>query len=127
MLQLNTETTAKPEEPKDHEPKCLCKCYMLKQFKVQNMTEEERNRRLQEKIKLIQADMNLPRRNVSSIIRTKTSAQDMRLSAQGIGYFSSALLAGVGGLMILLDATSLLRDFRTLLQNIRNFIDRDQA
>eukprot|EP00106_Octopus_bimaculoides_P004715 XP_014772157.1 PREDICTED: uncharacterized protein LOC106870548 [Octopus bimaculoides] len=76
-VESTIETTTNRVEPTTQPDMCLCKCVI-----PVNRTKEEEETYLQELTK----ELSIPKKNMSSYIRKKTSAPDHRISAQAAGY-----------------------------------------
>lgn len=93
----------------------LCKCLCPVSETIMN---EEEQKSFQSKMSSVAAYISIPKKNLSSTLRRKTSAQDDRPSAQGIGYIGIAFLCAVFGGLILMDLGSLVSQFGILYRNL---------
>ncbi|KAJ8297573.1 hypothetical protein KUTeg_024104 [Tegillarca granosa] len=89
-----------------HSRACKCPCSKVQaQAKYHNMTEEKLQSIIHETMK----DLDIPKKNLSSSIRKRTSAKDDRPASTGIGYLGITILAVVFGCIIMSDLANLYR------------------
>ena len=74
---------------------------------------------MQEKVLAIQKKLAVNVSELSATIRRLTSAEDNRPSAMSLGYLGISLIVGVFGTIFIIDATTLLRDIRKLVNNLK--------
>ncbi|XP_067657197.1 uncharacterized protein [Haliotis asinina] len=99
---------------------CVCDCSILTTF-VANITKEQ----LEIEIKRIQNKLLLNKENISATVRKRISVPDYRPSAQSIGYVGILVLVASLGSIVVLDFTSLLRDIKVAVANLRKLMTRD--
>lgn len=93
---------------------CSCPCSKVQAHaKYQNLTEEKLESIIQE----IKKELLVPKTNLSSLRRKKTSARDDRHSSIGIGYIGLVFLIIVFGAFVLSDITSLYRHIQMMRDN----------
>ncbi|XP_045181541.2 uncharacterized protein LOC123540515 [Mercenaria mercenaria] len=92
---------------------CVCPCGWVNP--PQNYTAEE----LQIIVLEIQEKLKVSKAELSSTIRKKTSAKDDRPSATAVGYVGLASIIVFISAMALLDITTLFRDMKILMSNLR--------
>ncbi|KAL8598762.1 hypothetical protein ACOMHN_033325 [Nucella lapillus] len=69
--------------------------------------------------KRIKSQLTLPTANLSATVRRKTSVMDARPSAQAVGVVGVGVIGSLLALVVILDLTSLRRDLRMLMTNIK--------
>ena len=74
---------------------------------------------LEEKLEELVRQLTVEPSNVSAAIRKKTCAEDARPSAAGVGYMGAALLGGVFGSLVVLDATTLFEGIKKAVSLIK--------
>ncbi|XP_060598566.1 uncharacterized protein LOC132752265 [Ruditapes philippinarum] len=94
---------------------CVCPCGWVNP--PQNYTPEE----LAEIVEEIQEKLKVSKAELSSTIRKKSSAPDDRPSATAVGYVGLASIIFTLGAMALLDITTVFRDVRVMIKNLREY------
>lgn len=90
--------------------KCLCHC----RGPTKSLTEEESK----SKMSKLRAELTIPKKDLSSTIRKKTSASDNRVSATGIGMVGVVMMCVVFGGIIILDLGMLVSHLGILYHNL---------
>ncbi|XP_060584454.1 uncharacterized protein LOC132740549 [Ruditapes philippinarum] len=92
---------------------CVCPCGWVNPPK--NYTDEE----LTAKVTAIQEKLKVSKESLSSTLRAKSSAKDDRSEAAAVGIVGVVFLVSLVGAIFLLDLTTIARDVRMLLGNLR--------
>ncbi|XP_060584538.1 uncharacterized protein LOC132740611 [Ruditapes philippinarum] len=92
---------------------CVCPCGWVDPPK--NYTDEE----LTAKVTEIQERLKVFKEFLSSTVRAKSSAKDHRTEAAAVGIVGVVFLVSIVGAIFLLDLTTIARDVRMLLGNLR--------
>ena len=71
-----------------------------------------------EAVKQLKQELLVDKTKLSSTKRKKISAPDERPSSKGIGVLGIVMLTGVLCMLVIVDAPVLVRDMKTLLQNV---------
>lgn len=116
MVSASTTQTTKPSQDLSSslEPsfssKCLCQC----QGPTTSLTEEESK----SKMSKLRAELTIPKKDLSSTIRKKTSATDNRVSSTGIGMVGVVMMCVVFGGIIILDLGMMASHLGILYDNL---------
>ncbi|XP_071090195.1 uncharacterized protein [Haliotis cracherodii] len=100
---------------------CMCECNAF--VAMFNMTHEQ----LEIEIKRIYSRLLLNKENISATVRKRISVPDSRPSAQSIGYVGILVLVASLGSIVVLDFTTLMRDVKVAVVNLRKFMTRDDV
>ncbi|KAL4217782.1 hypothetical protein ACF0H5_022520 [Mactra antiquata] len=113
-------TTAGPNstpEPEEICPGCMCPCGWVL---VQNYTKKE----IEEKVLELVKKLTVSKDQLSATIRKKISASDDRPQATTVGTVAIVWLGVMVGAIIILDISSVIRDVKMLVSNVRSLFKK---
>lgn len=103
---------------------CPCDCRYAANLKLYrnasavNITSEEVQKELKIQVTNLQKQLSINKTNLSSAKRKKTSMIDDRASARGVGLIGVGMLVLLMGGLVLMDLTTIKRDFQRLRDNL---------
>ncbi|OWF52322.1 hypothetical protein KP79_PYT00606 [Mizuhopecten yessoensis] len=103
---------------------CRCDCHYAANLKLYrnataiNITSDEVQKELKKQVTNLQKELTLNKTSLSSSKRKKTSMNDDRASARGVGLIGVAMLVILMGGLVLMDLTTIKRDFQRLRDNL---------
>ncbi|XP_033759642.1 mucin-1-like [Pecten maximus] len=105
-------------------PMCRCACHYAANLKLYrnatavNITSDQVQKTLKKQVTNLQKQLSLNKTNLSSEKRKKTSMNDDRASARGVGLIGVVMLVLLMGGLVLMDLTTIKRDFQRLRDNL---------